>query len=88
MQISIFTTRFCPYCIAAKRLLSQLGLDYEETPVDGNPQLRATMQQRSGRHTVPQIWIGDQHVGGYDDLNFIHRNGQLQQLVGDFTATP
>ena len=67
-QITMYTTRFCPYCMRARQLFQRRGWAYEEISVDGNPGLRSEMIEKSGRHTVPQIWIGDQHVGGYDDL--------------------
>ena len=79
--VTIYTTRTCPYCIAAKRLLDRKGVAYNEIPVDGNFALRAEMEQRSGRYTVPQIWIGEQHVGGCDDLHALERAGQLDGLL-------
>lgn len=80
-RVTIYTTRYCPYCIAAKRLLDRKGVQYDEIPVDGNFALRAEMEQRSGRYTVPQIWIGEQHVGGSDDLHALERSGQLDALL-------
>lgn len=79
--VTIYTTRSCPYCIAAKRLLDRKGVQYDEIAVDGNYALRAEMEQRSGRYTVPQIWIGAQHVGGSDDLYALERAGQLDVLL-------
>ncbi len=79
--VTIYTTRTCPYCIAAKRLLDRKGVAYNEIAVDGNSALRAEMEQRSGRYTVPQIWIGEQHVGGCDDLHALERAGQLDGLL-------
>lgn len=79
--VTIYTTRYCPYCIAAKRLLDRKGVKYDEIAVDGNAALRAEMEQRSRRYTVPQIWIGAQHVGGCDDLHALERAGQLDALL-------
>jgi len=84
MQMSIatmYTTRFCPYCVAARRMLSALGVDYEEIDVGAEPQRRAEMMELSGRHTVPQIWIGEHHIGGFDDMNALHREGKLTPLL-------
>lgn len=81
IDVTIFTTRYCPYCIAAKRLLDRKNVKYVEIAVDGNQALRADMEQRSGRYTVPQIWIGEHHVGGCDDLYALDRAGQLDALL-------
>ncbi len=78
----MFTTRWCPYCVAARRLFDALGVVYEDVDVGLDPALRADMEHRSGRHTVPQIWIGDRHVGGFDDVNALHARGQLMPLLG------
>ncbi|MCX2796237.1 glutaredoxin 3 [Microbulbifer thermotolerans] len=80
-DVVIYTTRFCPYCIAAKRLLDGKGVKYREISVDGNPQLRAEMAEKAGRRTVPQIWIGERHVGGCDDLIALSRSGDLDKLL-------
>jgi glutaredoxin 3 len=79
--VTIYTTRFCPYCIRAKHLLDRKGVVYEEIHVDGNAELRREMMQRSGRHTVPQIWIGARHVGGCDDLYELERRGALDAAL-------
>lgn len=76
-QVSIYTTRFCPYCVQAKSLLGAKGVKYREIAVDGDPEMRKKMMQLSGRRTVPQIWIGTQHVGGFDDLWSMDRSGEL-----------
>lgn len=78
----IYTTRFCPYCVRAKRLLDGKGVDYREIHVDFKPELRREMVQKSGRHTVPQIWIGDRHIGGCDELMALERGGRLDDLLG------
>ena len=80
--VRLYTTRFCPFCIRARQLLEMKGVRYEETAVDGRPDLRAQMQAESGRHTVPQIWIGDRHVGGFDDLWRLEQRGELDPMLG------
>ena len=67
-MVTIYTSAWCGYCAMAKRLLDSKGVRYDEIPVDMDVKRRAEMEQRSGRRTVPQIWIGERHVGGYDDL--------------------
>jgi glutaredoxin 3 len=79
--VTIYTTRFCPYCIRAKQLLGSKGVDYEEIPVDGRNDLRQELLQRSGQRTVPQIWIGETHVGGCDDLFMLEHRGKLEALL-------
>ena len=82
-QIEIYTTRFCPYCHAAKRLLSRKGVEFTEIDVSGDPKGRSDMVARAnGRMTVPQIFIGSTHVGGYDDLSALEQAGQLDPLLG------
>ena len=81
VDVIIYTTRFCPYCIRAKQVLDAKGIEYNEIKVDSRPDLRAEMRQKSGRHTVPQIWIGATHVGGFDDLWAVDRSGELDQIV-------
>ncbi len=81
-QVTIYTTAYCPYCIRAKQLLKERGMaDYEEIKVDEDPAQRQIMMERSGRRTVPQIWIGETHVGGCDDLFALDRSGELQPLL-------
>ena len=79
--VYLYTTRICPYCIQAKRLLEHKGVAYREIPVDGNPELRLEMMNASGRRTVPQIWIGEAHVGGMDDLFSLERSGELDRML-------
>ena len=80
-KIEIYTTPTCPYCHAAKALLNDKGAEYTEITVL-DPALRAAMTERAhGRRTVPQIFIGEQHVGGYDDLSALERRGQLDPLL-------
>ncbi len=80
--VRMYTTRWCPYCVAARRLFDALGVTYEDIDVGRDPALRSEMERRSGRNTVPQIWIGDRHVGGFDDVNTLHARGQLVPLLG------
>jgi glutaredoxin 3 len=80
-KVQIYTTQWCPYCHAAKALLGEKGVDYEEVNAE-NPEVRMQMVQRAnGRRTVPQIFIGDTHVGGYDDMAALDRRGQLDPLL-------
>ena len=79
--ITIYTTPYCPYCHAAKALLKKKGVSFAEIDVQ-DPSLRQQMMIRSnGRRTVPQIFIGDQHVGGSDDIHELDRRGQLDPLL-------
>ena len=82
-KVEIYTTNWCPYCHAAKSLLDEKGISYEE--VDANdPDVRMAMVQRAnGRRTVPQIFVGETHVGGYDDMAALDRRGQLDPLLAD-----
>ena len=81
--ITLYTTGTCPYCIRAKQLLAARGVtEYEEIRVDLEPAQRVRMMERSGRRTVPQIFIGDTHVGGYDDLAALDGRGGLMPLLG------
>jgi len=78
----MYLTAFCPYCQAAQRLLDKKGItDVETVRVDLEPARRAEMMQRSGRTSVPQIWIGGRHVGGYDELYALERDGALDRLL-------
>ena len=79
--VTVYTTRFCYYCRRAKHLLDAKGTDYREIAVDQEPEKRMEMIQRSGRRTVPQIWIGEQHVGGCDELHLLERQGKLDKLL-------
>ncbi len=78
----MYATSWCPYCDRARRLLAQKGADLEEIDVESAPEKRAEMQNRSGRRSVPQIFIGDQHVGGSDDLHALEEAGKLDALLG------
>ena len=79
--VIMYATRFCPYCVRARGLLDSKQVSYTEIAVDEQPALRREMIERSGRYTVPQIWIGDYHVGGYDDLALLERQARPDQLL-------
>jgi glutaredoxin 3 len=81
-HVTMYSTRFCPYCVAARRLLDDKGVVYEDIAVDGDPELRAKMTAAAGRRTVPQIWIGGEHVGGFDELAALDRAGRLDAMLG------
>jgi glutaredoxin 3 len=81
-KVSVYTTTACSYCVRAKRLLTQKKIPFEEIDVSRDVALRLSMVQRAGgRMTVPQIFIGDTHVGGYDDLYELERQGRLDALL-------
>lgn len=80
-RIEIATTAFCPYCTAAKDLLRSKGAAFDEIDVTFDPDKRAEIRRRSGRTTVPQIWIGGVHVGGSDDLHALDAAGKLDPLL-------
>ena len=79
--VTIYTTRWCPFWVRAKHLLNSKGVAFDEIPVDGNPGLRAEMATMAGATSVPQIWIGDQHVGGCDELYGLERRQQLDSML-------
>jgi glutaredoxin 3 len=82
--VEIYLTRWCPFCTRARMLLDQKGVQYNAIDVDADPSLRQTMRERAGgAHTVPQIFIGDTHVGGCDDLYALERQGKLDTLLAD-----
>ncbi|MEY8876645.1 MAG: glutaredoxin 3 [Leptothrix sp. (in: b-proteobacteria)] len=81
--VKMYTTQVCPYCLRAKSLLKQRGVDViEEVRIDLDPEARQHMMDSTGRRTVPQIFIGDTHVGGCDDLIELDRAGRLGELLG------
>jgi glutaredoxin 3 len=80
-DVYLYTTRFCPFCIQAKQLLASKAVEYREIAVDNNPELRMEMMQLSGQRTVPQIWIGQTHVGGCDELWALERAGELDSML-------
>jgi glutaredoxin 3 len=83
-NVTLYTTRLCPYCHMAKELLRSKGAEIDEIDISGQRELRAEMSQKAGgRRTVPQIWIGETHVGGCDDLYVLEREGKLDQMLTD-----
>ena len=81
-HVKMYTTEYCPFCIRAKALLKERGVDaIDEVRVDLHPEQRATMMQMTGRRTVPQIFIGQQHIGGCDDLIALDQQGGLLPLL-------
>lgn len=80
-EVVLYGTRFCPYCIAARRFLKNKGIAYQNIPVDGDRELREDIFRRSGQHTVPQIWIGERHIGGFTDMQALERSGELDELL-------
>lgn len=79
--VVMYGTRGCPYCVAARRLLDKKGVGFDDIRVDEQPERRAEMRTRGGGHTVPQIWIGDRHIGGCDDLYALEAKGQLDEML-------
>ena len=80
-EVKMYTTRFCPYCVRARSLLATKNVKFIDIAVDSEPDLRREMVELSGRYTVPQIWIGSKHIGGYDDIAMLDRQGQLDQML-------
>lgn len=81
-HILMYTAAYCPYCMHAERLLASKGVtEIDKVRVDLEPARRAEMMERTGRRTVPQIYIGDRHVGGFDDLRALDQAGELDTLL-------
>ena len=81
-KVVMYSTGVCPFCLMAERLLKSKGVaDIEKIRVDLEPQRRQEMMERTGRRTVPQIYVGERHVGGYDDLAALDRAGTLDPLL-------
>jgi len=81
-HVVMYSTAICPYCVRAKYLLDNKGISFEEIRIDHHPEIAQEMMRRSNRHTVPQIFIDNFHVGGYDDLASLEMSGRLDQLLG------
>jgi glutaredoxin 3 len=79
--VIMYTTSWCPYCARARKLLTSKGVSFAEVDVEAMPGKRAEMQSRSGRRSVPQIFIGETHVGGSDDLHALEAAGKLDALL-------
>ncbi|MEO5566559.1 MAG: glutaredoxin 3 [Luteimonas sp.] len=84
--ITLYTSATCGYCVAAKNFLKSRGLDWSEVRIDLDPAERERMVARARRTSVPQIFIGETHVGGYDDLMALHRAGKLDPLLAGSAA--
>ncbi len=81
-EVVMYSTRLCPYCIRARMLLDRKGVEYVDIRIDQEPDRRPEMEARSGRTTVPQIFIGGRHVGGCDDIYALEHAGELDALLG------
>lgn len=81
VKIRMYSSRYCPFCVRAKLILEQKGLCFEEIIVDQHPELRRQMVEESGARTVPQIWIGEEHIGGCQELMAIESSGSLDELL-------
>lgn len=79
--VVMYSTEQCPFCLAARMLLKKKGVAFEDILVSDNAELRATMEQRSGRKTVPQIFINDEPIGGFDELYAMDQHGKLDKLL-------
>lgn len=82
-KVMIYTTSGCPYCADAKQLLTKKGINYQEIAVDSDPNELATMVKLSGRRSVPQIFINNKAIGGFDDLSKLATSGELDTLLKD-----
>ena len=80
-RVTVYATDWCPYCMRARSLLKSKGVEFEEIDVDAQPKARAEMESRSGRRSVPQIFVGDTHVGGCDDLMALDAAGRPDPLL-------
>ncbi len=79
--VKMYSTPFCPFCIRARNLLDSKNVEYTDICVDRAPDMRRRMVELSGCYTVPQIWIDTQHIGGFDDLARLERQGRLNELL-------
>ena len=86
-KIIVYSSPFCGYCSAAKRLLEKKGVEFDEVDVMFDAERKREMIERSGRQTVPQIFIGDRHIGGYDELSALDARGELEPLLTTIGAT-
>lgn len=80
-QVTIYTTNYCPFCSRAKALLRSKNIDFEEIDVTNDPRLRQEMERLSGRKTVPQVFIDGKALGGFDDITYLDRTGELDRLL-------
>jgi glutaredoxin 3 len=77
----MYSTLYCPYCMAARQFLDSKSIDYIDIGIDGMPELREEMMSLSGRHTVPQIWVGETHIGGFDEMRRLEMQGKFDALL-------
>ena len=84
-KIELYGTEFCSFCAAARMLLKKKGLDWDEVRVSGNSEARREMEAKSGRRTVPQIFIGGRPIGGFDELYELDQSGDLDRMLGRVT---
>ena len=82
-KVLLYTTQYCPFCVMAKRLLARKGVSYEEIAVDSDPGLRQEIIRKTGRRTVPVIFIGERHIGGFEEMAALDRKGELDPLLAD-----
>ena len=84
--VMMYSTAFCPYCVRALRLLDMKGVPYTEIEASSDPELKREMIQRSGRFTFPQIFVGERHIGGCDDMMALEARGELDPLLSAAAA--
>ena len=82
-KVLVYTMTTCPYCVAAKKLLAKKGVAFEEVNLDQRPDRWEECEKRSGQSTVPQIFFGERHLGGCDDLESLNKSGELDRLIAD-----
>ena len=86
-KVTLYSSNYCTYCGQARRLLEAKGVAYDELHIDQDPMLRVEMESKSQRRSVPQIFIGDYHVGGFEDMRRLDKSGQLDILLQSYFAT-
>ena len=84
--LTLYGTQFCVFCAMARELLERKSVSYEDLDVNRDSELRKLMEQRSQRRTVPQLFIGDRHIGGYEELSALDSSGELDKLLGIHTT--
>lgn len=81
VEVVVYSTSWCPFCVRAIGLLRQKGVEFTNIDVDKEPEKRVEMREKAGKNSVPQIWVGDHHVGGCDELFAVEANGELDKLL-------
>ncbi len=81
-MLTLYTKDYCPYCIKAKNLLDSLGATYEEIDISSTPEIIMELAKKSGMRTVPQIFLDDECLGGFDSINAMHNEGKLREKLG------